>query len=114
MAYPTKLLQPEEEIVLDLYPHWKYLFVPTVALLVGVVVGIVALATTWPNAANAVLGLVVLVAIGWFIKRFILWRTTNFVLTTDRCIYRSGVFITSGIEIPLERINTVFFQQTGE
>ena len=45
-------------------------------------------------------------------KRQVLWRTTNFVLTTDRCIYRSGVLVASGVEIPLERINTVFFQQT--
>ncbi|MEZ5371907.1 MAG: PH domain-containing protein [Microthrixaceae bacterium] len=112
MAYPTKLLQPEEEIVLDLNPHWKFLFLPTMLLIVGVVVGIVALALQWPSFVNVLLGLVVLVAIGWFIQRFVVWRTTSFVLTTDRCIYRSGVFVTSGVEIPLERINTVFFQQT--
>lgn len=112
MAYPTKLLQPEEEIVLDLNPHWKFLFLPTVLLVAGVVVGLIALAMGWPSPVNILLGLVVLGAIGWFVKRFILWRTTSFVLTTDRCIYRSGVFVTSGVEIPLERINTVFFQQT--
>ena len=37
--------------------------------------------------------------------------TTNFVVTTDRLIYRVGVIAKNGIEIPLERINTVFFNQ---
>ena len=110
MAYPSKLLQPHEEIVLDLYPHWKYLFGPTVVLVGGIVIGFAAL--SWDRPIQVVLGLLVLVALGWFLRRFVLWRTTNFVLTTDRCIYRSGVLVASGVEIPLERINTVFFQQT--
>jgi len=110
VAYPSKLLQPHEEIVLDLYPHWKYLFGPTVVLVGGIVIGFAAL--SWDRPVQVVLGLLVLVALGWFLRRFVLWRTTNFVLTTDRCIYRSGVLVASGVEIPLERINTVFFQQT--
>ena len=110
MAYPSKLLQPDEEIVLDLYPHWKFLFAPTAVLVGGIVIGFAAL--SWDRSIQLVLGVLVLVALAWFLRRFILWRTTNFVLTTDRCIYRSGVFVATGVEIPLERINTVFFQQT--
>jgi uncharacterized membrane protein YdbT with pleckstrin-like domain len=34
------------------------------------------------------------------------------VLTTDRLIFRSGVIAKRGVEIPLERINTVFSNQT--
>ena len=33
------------------------------------------------------------------------------VVTSDRLIYRSGVIAKKGIEIPLERVNTVFFNQ---
>ena len=33
------------------------------------------------------------------------------MVTTDRCIYRSGIIAKRGIEIPLERINTIFFEQ---
>ncbi len=29
------------------------------------------------------------------------WSTTNFVVTNDRVIFRTGVFAKSGIEIPL-------------
>jgi uncharacterized membrane protein YdbT with pleckstrin-like domain len=34
------------------------------------------------------------------------------VVTTDRLIYRHGVVAKHGIEIPLERVNTVFFSQS--
>ena len=37
--------------------------------------------------------------------------STNFVVTDQRVIYRSGVFAKSGIEIPLDRVNTVHFSQ---
>lgn len=40
------------------------------------------------------------------------WTTTNFVLTGDRIISRNGVLSKSGIEIPLQRVNTVFFKQS--
>jgi uncharacterized membrane protein YdbT with pleckstrin-like domain len=33
-------------------------------------------------------------------------------VTTDRLIYRHGVLAKHGIEIPLERVNTVFFRQS--
>ena len=38
--------------------------------------------------------------------------TINFVITSDRIIYRSGVFAKRGIEIPLERVNNVIFHQS--
>jgi uncharacterized membrane protein YdbT with pleckstrin-like domain len=38
--------------------------------------------------------------------------TTNFVITSDRVIYRSGVIAKRGIEIPLERVNSVHFSQS--
>ena len=43
--------------------------------------------------------------------RYIRWRTTNFVVTSDRVIFRHGLFAKAGIEIPIERINSVHFHQ---
>lgn len=100
MAYPTNLLQPDEEVVLELNPHWKYLFWPTLILVLSIIGGLFVL--NQERVVQVPLGLVVLIALGWFIKRFILWRTTTFILTTDRCIYRSGALVTSGVEMPLE------------
>ena len=34
------------------------------------------------------------------------------MITTDRLIYRHGVLSKHGIEIPLDRVNTVFFSQS--
>ena len=53
--------------------------------------------------------LLALVWVGW---TYLKWVTTNFVITTDRLIYRHGVLSKHGIEIPLERVNTVFFSQS--
>jgi len=47
----------------------------------------------------------------WALVRFINWRSVEFVVTTDRVIFRSGVFAKHGIEIPLARVNNVNFSQ---
>jgi uncharacterized membrane protein YdbT with pleckstrin-like domain len=47
----------------------------------------------------------------WFLQRYIRWVSTHFVLTSDRVIFRTGIIAKHGIEIPLERINTIFFHQ---
>jgi uncharacterized membrane protein YdbT with pleckstrin-like domain len=52
-----------------------------------------------------------LVTLVWFVQRYIAWVSTHFVLTSDRVIFRSGIIAKKGIEIPLERINTIFFHQ---
>jgi uncharacterized membrane protein YdbT with pleckstrin-like domain len=109
VAYPTKLLNQNESIVLDLRPHWWFL-VPRAALLALLLVaGIAALG--WEDWAGAVVGVLVIAALIFFLLRLAVWATTNFVVTTDRVIYRHGVLSKRGIEIPLDRINTVVFNQ---
>ena len=44
--------------------------------------------------------------------RYLKWLTTNFVITSNRLIFRQGIVAKSGIEIPLERVNNVNFHQT--
>ena len=56
-------------------------------------------------------GVVVLFFLARLVIRYTQWATTEFVVTTDRLIRRSGVLTKKGIEIPLERVNTVFFSQ---
>lgn len=117
MSLHPKYLTENEEVVLDLHPHWWYL-VPRGAALVGsmVLAGVVL----WKVDRTKTLGdviayaswLLLAVVLVWFVARVLRWRTTDFVVTTDRCIYRSGVFAKQGIEIPLDRISTVFFNQS--
>ena len=111
VPYPQKLLNDSESVVLDLRPHWWFL-VPRLALqLLVLVVALMVLATVDNSAVQILMGIGVLVALVYFGLRYAEWATTNFVVTTDRVIYRSGVLAKSGIEIPLERINTVVFSQ---
>lgn len=114
MAYPKANLHPTERLVLDLHPHW-WTFTPSLAALVGsLVVGIVILTSEgWAEnaAVRLVWAAVVLVATGWFLTRIVQWVTTQLVLTSDRLIWRRGVIAKSGVEIPIDRINTIFFSQ---
>ncbi len=111
MAYPRNELSNGEEVVLDLRPHWWYFARPVLALVAAMAVGILALALDVPDGVSIVAGILILLALGWLGFTYVVWATTNFVVTTDRLISRSGVLTRQGIEIPLERVNTVFFRQ---
>jgi uncharacterized membrane protein YdbT with pleckstrin-like domain len=117
VAFDRKLLHEHEELVLDLRPHWWYMAEPTGAVLGAAVLGVLVLqfgpdsgiAQTILNWLSIVL---IVGSLGWFGLRYLKWITTNFVVTSDRLVYRAGVVAKTGIEIPLERVNTVFFNQT--
>ncbi len=116
MAYPRELLADHEQLILDLHPHWMYMAKHVAALVGSIVLGIVAIVALQDNAVGTIVRVVAIVLIlsslVWFVARLAKWVTTQLVLTTDRLIYRSGVFAKSGLEFPLERINTVFFNQS--
>jgi uncharacterized membrane protein YdbT with pleckstrin-like domain len=112
MAFPKKYLNDAEEVILDLRPHWFFLFGPAVAL-----IGSWALAIWVSQAVDSDFALfpalaLAVVALLLFLVRFAQWVTTDFVLTTDRLIYRKGVVSRHGKEIPLERVNDVSYQQS--
>ena len=111
VAYPRSELNTGEEVVLDLRPHWWYFVRPVAAIVAAMIVGILALSLDAPSGVSIVVGVLILLALGWLGFTYIVWATTNFVVTTDRLISRSGVLTRQGIEIPLERVNTVFFRQ---
>ena len=115
MPYPKKLLNDYETVALDLHPHWSFFAKSVFALIVSVVFGIVV-RIVFDGDAEEVLTWIaialILISAVWVIARYAKWSTTNFVITSDRVIFRSGVFAKSGIEIPLERINTVLSNQS--
>ena len=118
MPFPPKYLHEGEEIVLDRHPHAIALFVPALAVIVAGALAIAGLLAS-PSNNNVVellawavpLGALALAAL-WLFKRWTIRRTTNFVVTTDRLIYRSGVLSKHGKEIPLERINDISYKQS--
>ena len=112
MPFPPDLLNESEEVVLDLRPHWVKLFLP----ILFVVLAIAATGASVLLTRNQVLPLVMLavlaLAVIVLLVRYVKWTTTNFVVTTERLIHRSGVVAKSGIEIPLDRVQTIRFNQT--
>ncbi len=114
VPFSRKLLNEGEDIVLDLHPHWEFFIRSGLAFIVALALGVfVAFGIEDPPAALEVVSAVlVIAALVWVGLTYLRWVTTNFVITTDRLIYRHGVLSKHGIEIPLERVNTVFFSQT--
>ena len=103
MSFPTKLLGPGEEIYLDLRPNWSYLFWPSVStalVLAGCVVAVV-LWTREPSYVRLICLGVGLVAVVYLGARYLGWRTTTFVVTSQRIVYRTGVLRRTGREIPI-------------
>src|SRR5262249_10567310 len=58
-----------------------------------------------------VAAVLVLASLVWLGERYAKWVSTYFILTSDRIIYREGIFAKRGTEFPLQRINTIFFSQ---
>jgi uncharacterized membrane protein YdbT with pleckstrin-like domain len=113
MAYPQKLLGENETVVLDLHPHWKLMFLPLVELLALAALTGFLLAQDFGSTANyVIIGVAVLLLLVLFVVPLLKWRTTHFVVTSERVVMRSGVLARQGRDIPLARINDVSFQHT--
>jgi uncharacterized membrane protein YdbT with pleckstrin-like domain len=116
MAFPSRLLNDNETVSVDLHPHWWFLAAPAIAILAAIVAGVVTLATTEVDSTwRTVAGWATLVAIVasscWLLGRYGRWLTTHFVITNRRVIFRTGLLTKRGIEIPIDRVNTVHFHQ---
>jgi uncharacterized membrane protein YdbT with pleckstrin-like domain len=112
VPFPRKLLNDNEDVVLDLHPHWWFFAPPLIALIASIVLGALVATGTDISWLQIPAGVIILGCLLWFGVRYSRWITTNFVVTTDRLIYRHGVVAKHGIEIPLDRVNTVFFRQS--
>jgi uncharacterized membrane protein YdbT with pleckstrin-like domain len=115
MPYPQKNLNANETIALDMHPHWWYFAEPAMVLLAAIVVGIILIAKDptgfFGTSAKWIgIGLLVVGAL-WLVGRYMKWVSTNFVITSQRLIFRQGIVAKTGIEIPLERVNNVNFSQ---
>lgn len=111
---PNYHLTADERLVIDTRPHWVLLIPEAAKTLAGFLLWSYLGAKT-----GGTLGRVIDYALGaanlWFAVRFLVvltrWWFTHFVITSERIIVRSGVVARKGIEIPLDRVNTVFFEQ---
>ena len=111
MAFPPNLLSKDEEIVLDLVPHWWFMVKSASFLGLALLIALIVVANDYYSWINSIVGICVLITLGYFGLIYAQWRTTNFVVTNERIISRGGVVSKKGMEIPVDRINTVFFEQ---
>jgi Bacterial PH domain/Short C-terminal domain len=119
MSFPRHLLGEDEELVLDLRPHWSAVTGPVLLGLVAIGAGL-----TLPGLVPGELGflqatvqlvlrLAALTALGWLVApRIARWVTTQIVLTSDRLILRTGVFTKYAREVRLPLIQDIMIRQS--
>lgn len=114
MSYPKKLLSQNETVALDVRPHWWYfghqIFTGLPLLLV-----IILSLTLDEGFFRSLLGWAIPVAsivwLTWITFRYFSWTRTYFVITNKRVIFRTGIIARKGVEIPLDRIMNINFEQ---
>ena len=112
MPFPRRLLIEGEELILDLRPHWIALVGPAIAT-VAILVGMVLLYQVFDERIlDIVVGIAgTLLLLGYPVRRLVDWLTSHFVVTSDRIIHRRGFIAKYSMEVPLEAINDVRFEQ---
>jgi uncharacterized membrane protein YdbT with pleckstrin-like domain len=112
MAFPTRLLIDGEELVMDLRPHWIALIMPAVATIAALAVMIVLYETFDEDILDNVVGIAgALFLLAYPVRKLVDWLTSHFVVTSDRIIHRRGFIAKYSMEVPLEAINDVRFEQ---
>jgi uncharacterized membrane protein YdbT with pleckstrin-like domain len=109
--FPRKLLIPGEEVVLELRPHPVALGAPALAFLVGTGVATWAVAKTDGVVVWVVWAAWLALMLGYVVPKLVAWFTSIFVISTDRVISREGFIAKRSMEIPLEQVNDVRFEQ---
>lgn len=115
MPFPRRLLIEGEELVLDLRPH-PIALARAILLTLLVIVAWILLLPRLPHTLHGPLVWItwaagVLVLLIWPLRDSIAYLTSHFVVTSDRVVHRAGWIAKRSMEIPLEAINDVRFEQ---
>ena len=117
MPYPDKVLGEDEEVVRHLHPHWLTVLWPVVLFLV--LVGATSFGAALVPAGEqqgtwrlVVVTAALVVGVAFVAVPLLRWRTTHYVITTHRLLYRTGVLSRHGRDIGLSRITDVSYRQS--
>jgi uncharacterized membrane protein YdbT with pleckstrin-like domain len=117
VAYPEKVLTEDEEVVRHLHPHWTTVFWPVVLLLV--IVGAASFGAALVPAGDqqalwrlVVIGAAAVLALVLVAVPLLRWRTTHYVVTTHRLLFRTGILARHGRDIGLSRMTDVSYRQS--
>jgi membrane protein YdbS with pleckstrin-like domain len=113
MPFPRRLLTEDEEVVVEIRPHWAFLGKPlvTAVAVVALSIAVLVVFSSAPPAVLYVLLIVVACSALWLVGRLVRWFATSLVVTTTRIVQRSGVFGRTGLELRLERVNQLSYHQ---
>ena len=112
MPFPRKLLNADEEVVVDVRPHVWALVGPVLAAIVVVVGSAAAAVAGVPGAVSWVLVGLLVVVLSYLVVRYLRWRSTSLVVTNQRLVRRTGVLSRRGREIPLIQLADISYRQS--
>jgi membrane protein YdbS with pleckstrin-like domain len=110
MPLPRKLLGDDEDIVVEMRPHWVFFVGPLIiATLVVAGIGVALYALGQHATALVTYPLLAIAAVPvlWFLGRMFRWRNYIIALTTNRIIVRRGVFERNTLQLRLQRVTEV-------
>ena len=111
MAFPTRLLNDGEHVVVSTRTHAKALILPGLVLVVSLALAAWLTGLTDNGALRIAVWVVFLAVALWFVVGpFVRWLTTTYTFTNRRFIKRSGLIAKEGRTIPLNRISGVDFE----
>jgi membrane protein YdbS with pleckstrin-like domain len=110
----ARLLNDDEEVLVDLRPHWLFFVGPAFWTLLALVTAI-ALALAFPKAPHFVgwlLTAMVAIPAVWLAGRTIRWFGYSLVVTTHRIVLKQGVMRRNLVQLRLQRVTEVHFTQS--
>jgi len=114
VAFPSKLLNEGEHVVVSTRTHPKALLLPVLILVLTLGVAAYAQRTGGGTVAGvmhvAVWVVAAVVIVLWVVRPVVAWATTTYTFTNRRFIKRSGLIGKEGRTIPLNRISGVDFE----
>lgn len=111
MAFPTRLLNEGEHVVVSTRTHVKALILPGLVVVVALVAALLLTGVVDDSTVRLVVWVLVLAVLVWFlVGPFLRWLTTTYTFTNRRFIKRSGFIAKEGRTIPLNRISGVDFE----
>ncbi len=99
-------LKTEEEVVLELHPHWFTMVIPILITAVGVVGGIML------SSINPLFIILAVIVILYFLFKVVQRNNNIWVVTNLRVIDEEGVITSKSKESPLDKINNINYRQT--
>jgi membrane protein YdbS with pleckstrin-like domain len=110
---PRKFLNDDEELLVEMRPHWVFFAKPLLTAVV-VVAGIITILVAFSNIPSwAVDVLLVLAAVPvlWLVGRLLRWRNYTLALTSTRIVVRRGVLGRNTTQLRLQRITEINISQ---